>query len=188
MGIGTLRRYHKPVEQEAAPEVEPGPTPTPEEAEAAALANAAKIQAEQEAQAAAANAHPNGQADGTGVEGQAAESVNPAIQEQGGEEAGDEHAQIPVAEQPSPTPGDVSVVTEGEIVVGEPVHLADEAAAQAAANERAEAAGAAGLNRGSSTALWQAFAAERIKGGESLPFNPAEANRDAIASWYLGEK
>lgn len=97
MGIGSLRRYHKPLTTEGAspeaPEVAPGATDTEAEARAAAEATEAKLAQEQAEQAEAANTHPNTTADDaedqgegdTGQEQAPAESVNDVIQEAGAE-------------------------------------------------------------------------------------------------------
>ena len=64
MGMGALRRYHKPLAPKG-PEVEPGLTDTTQLADEAALAEAAKIaavQQEQREMAAAADPSPEGDA------------------------------------------------------------------------------------------------------------------------------
>lgn len=109
MGIGSLRRYHKPLTTEGAspeaPEVAPGITDTEAEARAAAEATEAKLAQEQAEQAEAANSHPNttaddaedkdedadsgDQDDSSDEEQPPAESVNEVIQEAGAEAADD---------------------------------------------------------------------------------------------------
>lgn len=72
MGIGTLRRYHKPL-ADSGPEVAPGQTDTQELADEAALAEAAKlgeVQAEQRELAAAADPQPEGDAINAVLEGE----------------------------------------------------------------------------------------------------------------------
>jgi hypothetical protein len=162
MGIGTLRRYHKPVEPKEAPEVDPGTIDSESEREAAAEANAQQIAEEQQAQVELANAEEGG-----------AESVAPIIQDAGATEIGDETPTVPVAREESDVPGDVSVVTADDLTVSTPVHT-DEDEVKA----RREEAEAAGLNRGSSTKLWTAF-----DGGRS-----GHTKRDEIAEHYLGAK
>lgn len=188
MGIGSLRRYHKPVEQAEAPDVAPGITDTPAEADAAAEANAQQIADEQQQQADAANADETG-----------AQSVAPIIQEAGGVEdnpAEPEPPTVPVTDEPSDAAGDVSVVTADDLSVAEPVDLSPEAKAEqeqadAARQERAneeaatarrEMAEAAGLHRNSSAADWREFA--KGQGVEAAD----EISRDDLALRYLGPK
>ena len=71
MGIGSLRRYHRPRAADEV-QVEPGPTPTEGEAAKAAEANAGKlgeVQAEQRELAAQAETPPEGDAIHDVIEG-----------------------------------------------------------------------------------------------------------------------
>lgn len=179
MGIGTLRRYHKPLTEEATPEAASsveGTIDSAEEAQAAAEVNEAKLAEEQSAQADAANEHPDTTADkAEDADGSGADSVNPTIQEAGGVEenpAEPDAPVVPVTSTPSETPGN-TVVTEGDLSVAEPINL------DKLQTERADRAKAAGLNRGSSLVKWQTFA-----GDEVAP----DASRDEIALHYLGAK
>jgi len=99
MGIGTLRRYHKPLTVAGAGESSApaeGTIDSAAEAEAAAQANAENLALNQQEQANAANERPNTTADNAeGAQGEA-ESVNPIVQEAGGQEAGNEPATVPV--------------------------------------------------------------------------------------------
>lgn len=72
MGIGPLRRYHKPLPS-SGPEVAPGQTDTQELADQAALAEAGKlgeVQQEQRELAAAADPQPEGDAINAVLEGE----------------------------------------------------------------------------------------------------------------------
>jgi hypothetical protein len=185
MGIGTLRRYHKPLDNagvsQEAPAVAPGITDTEAEAAAAAEANAAKLAAEQAAQADRANADEDG-----------AQSVHPIVQEAGG-----------VEDNPATGPATIPAHPEGvesengteheEVQTGVPVTpgTAEGEAANAEATEQAQeaeqaAAAEAFPSRGASTADWVAFAESHPDPSRPLDLSPRTGLRDEIATYYLG--
>lgn len=198
MGIGSLRRYHKPRTETTAPEVEPGTTETTEEAAAAAAANEAKLAAEQAAQAEAANSHPDGTAaneEGTADNG-AADSVHPIIQEAGGEEEHKPGEPAPTIPTHEPGVESENGAQHDEIENGTPVTPGTpegeqeqaEAAAEAAAEVEPESTKHGELerpNRGSSKALWLAYT-EADPGG--VPEGVEELSRDELAELYLGPR
>lgn len=181
MGIGSLRRYHKPLTNAGAstdaPAVASGPTETAEEVEAARLANEAKLAAEQQAQADAANA------DATG-----AQSVNPIVQEAGGVEdnpANPIPATIPA--QPAGVESE-NGAEHDEVKVGTPVTPGTPEGEQ----EQAEAIAADTKhgdlerpNRGSSKQHWLDYA--KADGG-GVPEGIEELTRDQLAELYLGPR
>lgn len=181
MGIGSLRRYHKPLVTEGAatvaPEVAAGPTETAEEAEAARLANEAKLAAEQQAQADAANADTTG-----------AQSVNPIVQEAGGVE--DNPANTIPATIPTEPPGVESEngAEHDEVEVGTPVTPGTPEGEQAQA-EAIEADIKHGdldrPNRGSSKQLWLDYTAADPGG---VPEGYEALSRDQLAELYLGPR
>lgn len=196
MGIGSLRRYHKPLTNgaavEAAPEVEPGTTQTPEEVEAARLANEAKLAEEQQAQADAANEHPNTIAADENAGGAPAESVNPIVQEAGGVEAVNPDdpfpATIPV--HPEGVEGENGAEAE-DVEVSIPVVAGTPEGAEAqqeALEQHEENTDHGSVKRPTaqgSTAAWVAYA-EADPVAHGLDLTPRTGLRDVIADHYLG--
>lgn len=182
MGIGSLRRYHKPLTStgaadKAAPVVGSGPTETPEEAKAAAEANAAKLAQEQQAQADAANADQTG-----------AQSVNPIVQEAGGVEDNPANSIPPTIPAHAPGVESEAGAEHEEIEVGTPVTPGTPEGEQ----EQAEAIAADTKhgelerpNRGSSKQAWLDYTAADPGG---VPEGYADLNRDQLAELYLGPR
>lgn len=179
MGIGSLRRYHKPLETSGAATAAPeaGPTETAEEVEAARLVNEAKLAAEQQAQADAANADKTG-----------AQSVNPIVQEAGGVE--DNPANTVPATIPTHPEGVESEngAEHDEVNVGTPVTPGTPEGER----EQAEAINADTThgdldqpNRGSSKQLWIDYTAADPAGA---PEGYESLTRDQLAELYLGPR